>query len=877
MAVGGTLTRKLQAIITADASRFIAATTAAGRSADTLGAKLRRGVARAAPFAAAGLVGVAIAGKKAVDSAADMNEALSKNEVLFGSAAGEVAEWSKTTATGFGISRQSALDAAGTFAVFGKSAGITGKELGNFSQDFAELAGDLASFHNSTPEEAIQAIGSALRGEAEPMRRFGVLLDDARMREEALRLGLIKNTKEALSPQNKVLAAQALIYKDTADAQGDFGRTAGSATNKQRTLTALMENLSASLGEALLPALETVVGMLVSAATWMSENERVVKIAIVSFAGLAATILALNAAFAVAGTIGALASPLGIILAAAVALGVGFVALWKNSEEFRDKTNAAFTAVKNAVLPAINSIVQTVRVLWPSIKRIIIPVITAIVDYIKAGFQIVSGVVQTIAALFRGDFSDAINGVKTIVRGVFGSLGAIIRGLIGAAVAAAVELAKAIAGAIKRVPEFMAGLAGAIVSGLGAALTTAVSWVGERFVEIGSAIVQGIKTGISNAWGAFKSWLLDKLGDPITWAKSLLGIGSPSRVFAEQVGAPMAQGLGVGFSREMKRQKPKLLAGVVAAVREARGNLASLGQSFGSMAARAVSSRYVDPATGKTPAQLEADHQAVLDARREQELRAAVTEASDDTERARAQTELDDYLTERHIANVQAQAAATGQAAEDGVNNLIAEYNRGGMAAEVFRQRLEGLLGGATGAELGAAFADSFSVAMEQIVRQMEAIWKQAGLRGVTGLPAGSIVQPSSVWIDKIANVRKSLQNTWKKANKNGNLNSAAARRWVEQRLEAWKRKNAAKYGMARGGIVDSTTAAIIGEAGPEAVIPLSNPTGRRALADALREAGGGAGGGTRIINVSFHGVLDAREAARMLQPELNRIVSLSV
>ena len=38
---------------------------------------------------------------------------------------------------------------------------------------------DLASFHNTSPEEAIEAIGSAFRGEAEPMRKYGVLLDDA--------------------------------------------------------------------------------------------------------------------------------------------------------------------------------------------------------------------------------------------------------------------------------------------------------------------------------------------------------------------------------------------------------------------------------------------------------------------------------------------------------------------------------------------------------------------------------------------------------------------------------------------------------------------------------------------------------------------------
>jgi hypothetical protein len=50
-----------------------------------------------------------------------------------------------------------------------------------------------------------------------------ILLNDATLKNEALALGLIKTTKEALSPANKVLAAQAAIYKQAADAQGDFG------------------------------------------------------------------------------------------------------------------------------------------------------------------------------------------------------------------------------------------------------------------------------------------------------------------------------------------------------------------------------------------------------------------------------------------------------------------------------------------------------------------------------------------------------------------------------------------------------------------------------------------------------------------------------
>jgi hypothetical protein len=80
-----------------------------------------------------------------------------------------------------------------------------------------------------------------------------VLLDDASLRQAALELGIISTTKNALTPQQKVLAAQALIYKQTSTAQGDFERTSDGLANKTRILTAQLENAKVTIGEALLP------------------------------------------------------------------------------------------------------------------------------------------------------------------------------------------------------------------------------------------------------------------------------------------------------------------------------------------------------------------------------------------------------------------------------------------------------------------------------------------------------------------------------------------------------------------------------------------------------------------------------------------------
>ena len=189
----------------------------------------------------------------AIRAASDFEEATSKVNVIFGRASKSVKDFADTAARSLGQSKQAVLDAAGAFGTFGKAAGLAGEDLSLFTTDFITLATDLASFNNTSPEEAVQAIGAALRGESEPLRRFGVLLNDATLKAEAMELGIYSGNK-ALTAQQKILAAQSAIYKQTGDAQGDFARTADGLANKQRTLSALFKNFQIQLGQQLLPA-----------------------------------------------------------------------------------------------------------------------------------------------------------------------------------------------------------------------------------------------------------------------------------------------------------------------------------------------------------------------------------------------------------------------------------------------------------------------------------------------------------------------------------------------------------------------------------------------------------------------------------------------
>jgi hypothetical protein len=253
------LTERLQIIVTADgkgaAREFqqIGATAERelGRTEDRI-KKLSSGlISSGSQFALAG--GIATAGVfKLAQAAGDYEEAASAASVVFGEASESVEQFGRDAITSAGLSRRAAVDAAVTFGTFGKAAGLTGENLATFSTDLTQLAGDLASFRNTSTEEAITAIGSALRGESEPIRRYGVLLDDATLKQEALELGIYDGVG-ALTQQEKVLAAQASIFKQTSDAQGDYNRTSESLSNQTKTFSAQLENLQVALGEGAVP------------------------------------------------------------------------------------------------------------------------------------------------------------------------------------------------------------------------------------------------------------------------------------------------------------------------------------------------------------------------------------------------------------------------------------------------------------------------------------------------------------------------------------------------------------------------------------------------------------------------------------------------
>jgi hypothetical protein len=243
--------------------------------------------------------GVAAAGYKVVQSASDLNESISKSNVIFGSSAKAIQAWAATADQALGLSQVAALESASNFAILAQSAGLTGDAVTTFSKDFTALAADLASFNNTSVDEAITALGAGLRGESEPLRRYNVLLSANAVESKAMEMGLAETTKQ-LTEQDKVLARSTLILEATTLQQGDFARTADGAANQQKILAAEIENSRAAIGEGLLPAYKDLLSVLVNVADWAGKNSTTVRNLAVAVGILSAAVIGLNIAFKVA-------------------------------------------------------------------------------------------------------------------------------------------------------------------------------------------------------------------------------------------------------------------------------------------------------------------------------------------------------------------------------------------------------------------------------------------------------------------------------------------------------------------------------------------------------------------------------------------------
>lgn len=519
--------------------------------------------------AAGGAAAVAF-GVKAVMGASDLNETVSKIGVVFGEQQGIVTGYADQMARDFGAPKQEILDAAASIGLIGKASGLSQADAANMSTELAQMAVDASSFYNVPLPEALQAIQSGLVGEAEPMRRFGVLLNEAAVQEEAVALGLATMGQE-LTEGMKAQARASLITKGMSDASGDLARTQDSLANRIKEAKGRAMNFATDVGSRLLPIVLQAFDLFerwgpvirdVVAGAFQRLGE-VVSPIIGWFQGLMA------GGEGVSGSMSAMAP----VLETVKAVWDTFSAKVQQIAGYFGEFVVFIQTQLGAFQEATKHILNVVRGIWAAVGdeiwSIVKRVWSAIAETIRAVMNIVKGIIQTVLALINGDWGKAWDGIKMILDGVWDAIAGIVRlgtGVIKDLVEAALSLIRVVwnkaweevsgfvgktwetiktkvSGGIGAVVGFISGLPGKaysaaiglrdklvevaraaweafdsavdtavagvleFVGGIPGKIVSAIGNMGSLLKDAGKQVIQGLLDGIENMIGKVKSKL----------------------------------------------------------------------------------------------------------------------------------------------------------------------------------------------------------------------------------------------------------------------------------------------------------------------------------------------------------------------------------
>lgn len=253
----------------------------------------------------------------AITLASDLEQSVGGVDAVFKDQASAIHGWSKAAADAVGLSRSAYNEFATVVGAQLKNLGMPLGGIAGQTNDLVELGSDLAAQFGGPTSDAVAALSSLLRGEANPIERYGVSINQAAIKAEALALGLfgvsqdadkvaaaqiraevaqrkynealekygedssqamsaqatmisansaleksLKGTTDELTAQQKAQATLSLLYKQTADAQGAFARESDTLAGKQQRNAAAWENVSTRIGEAFLPVASQIADIL---------------------------------------------------------------------------------------------------------------------------------------------------------------------------------------------------------------------------------------------------------------------------------------------------------------------------------------------------------------------------------------------------------------------------------------------------------------------------------------------------------------------------------------------------------------------------------------------------------------------------------------
>lgn len=343
--------------IIADAAKAASGFSDAEKQVEGFSGKMERAgqvVDKAAGYATAAAGAYAAFAYDAMQSASELEQANGAVTSVFKDQAGQIDELAKGAAQSVGLAESAYKNMASVMGSQLGNMGIAQSEVAGQTEQLISLGADLASMFGGTTSEAVDALSSLLRGERDPIERYAVSMNQAAVNAKMAEMGLSGLEGEA-AKQAETQATLALLFEQTADAQGNFARETDTAAGSTQIAAAEWENAKAALGEQFLPIAVQAAEWVSKLATAAGENPEVfraigitVGIAAGALMGISGTIKVIemaSAAFKIFNMVIA-ANPVGLAVTAVAALAAGLIYAYQNSETFRNGVDTMGRFVK---------------------------------------------------------------------------------------------------------------------------------------------------------------------------------------------------------------------------------------------------------------------------------------------------------------------------------------------------------------------------------------------------------------------------------------------------------------------------------------------------------------------------------------------------
>nr|DAQ95184.1 MAG TPA: minor tail protein [Caudoviricetes sp.] len=197
----------------------------------------------------------------AIDISSSLTEVENVVRRTFGQYESLINNFAKTSIEKFGMSELSAKQFASRFQAMGTALDIPQGKMANMSIRLTELAGDMASFYDVSQEDIAKSLQSVFSGTTAPMRRYGIDLTQATLKEWALKQGLDANISSMTQAEKAMLRYQ-YVLAHTTNITGDFARTADTWHNQITMLRENFKALGAVVGGGLINAFKPFIKVL---------------------------------------------------------------------------------------------------------------------------------------------------------------------------------------------------------------------------------------------------------------------------------------------------------------------------------------------------------------------------------------------------------------------------------------------------------------------------------------------------------------------------------------------------------------------------------------------------------------------------------------